>query len=258
MLAFFEQLPLWGVSVLTLCIAFASLWLGSGLARRRRRSGKHEDERAAGILAGATLSLFAFLLAFTFGLAANRYEARKATVLGEANAISTAFERADLMPEPDRGRLRQLLRDYVAARIEASDGDGSAGDETRSDALLRALLAQTAVVGRAAPDSPMAALVVSAVNAVSDARTTRLHQGDRDRVPRSIWVVLYLVTVMAIGSAGYQAGLLGGPRSPVAIALMVSFTAVMLLIADLDRPREGLLRLGTQALHDVSRMMVER
>ena len=35
----------------------------------------------------------------------------------EANAISTAFVRADLMPAAERARIRPMLREYVGLRI---------------------------------------------------------------------------------------------------------------------------------------------
>jgi hypothetical protein len=69
-------------------------------------------------MVGATLGLLAFILAFTFGLAAARFGARREALLDEANAIGTTYSRAGMLP--DRGEeVRRLLRDYVAARLEA-------------------------------------------------------------------------------------------------------------------------------------------
>lgn len=249
-LAWFDASPLWAVGAITLGVAFGAYLLGRRWSRGRLARGIEEDHRAAGVVVGATLSLFAFLLAFTFGLAADRYEQRKQLVLGEATAIGNAYANADLLPPPDRARLQSLLKAYVDARLLADDdaGDGQA----RSDAIRVDLWQATAGYARAHPASPVDAQLVAAINRVSDFRTARLHQGRRDRVPRSIWVVLWLVTVLAMGSVGYQAGLVERGRSPLAFLLVLAFSAVILLIADLDRPREGLLRLSDQALRDVA------
>jgi hypothetical protein len=63
------------------------------------------------------LGLLAFLLAFTFGMAASRFELRRELVLDEANAIGTAYLRAALVPEPHRTEIRTFLRDYVDSRL---------------------------------------------------------------------------------------------------------------------------------------------
>jgi hypothetical protein len=54
-----------------------------------------------GPLAAASLSLLAFMLAMVFGAAESRLSELKYVALDEANAIGTAFLRADLLPEMD-------------------------------------------------------------------------------------------------------------------------------------------------------------
>ncbi len=76
-------------------------------------------------------------------------------------------------------------------------------------------------------------------------------QAGRNQVPDSIWFVLYLVTFMAIAASGYYFGL-AGRRSWVAVALLVlTFSVVILLIADLDAPQGGYLQVSQQPLFDV-------
>ncbi len=79
--------------------------------------------------------------------------------------------------------------------------------------------------------------------------------GLRNRIPGVIWVGLSLVTILAMVATGYQEGL-DGKRSPVAtITLVLAFSAVILLIADLDRPREGWLKVSQQAMMDLQQKM---
>ena len=69
-----------------------------------------------------------------------------------------------------------------------------------------------------------------------------MNLGLRTRVPGTIWAALYFIAIFAMGAVGYHAGLTGTRRSLAVLALVLTFPAVMVLIADLDRPLEGLLR----------------
>ena len=71
-----------------------------------------------GFPASGQIGLLAFLLAFTIGMAAARYDTRKQMVLQEANAIGTAYLRANFLPEPQRGDVRNALRAYSALRVK--------------------------------------------------------------------------------------------------------------------------------------------
>src|SRR6478752_4984387 len=125
-------------------VAGAALAVEGGyrLGRSRLTPTSEEKEAPVGAMVGSVLGLFAFVLAFTFGLAANRYEARRQAVLDEANAIGTTYLRAGLLPEPVRGASAGLLREYVDARLamvqEARHAEGLA----RSEELQRRLWAQ--------------------------------------------------------------------------------------------------------------------
>jgi hypothetical protein len=54
---------------------------------------------------------------------------------------------------------------------------------------------------------------------------------------------------------GYQAGLTGTRRSLEVFAVALAFSVVIELIADLDRPQQGVLRVSQQALLDLQRSM---
>ena len=73
----------------------------------------------------------------------------------------------------------------------------------------------------------------------------------RNRIPESIWLTLYAMTILTMAAIGYQFGLTGEHSWPVTIMLAVVFTAVLVLIADLDRPQAGLLQVSQQAMLDL-------
>src|SRR5262249_32726740 len=113
-----DVLPLWALFIVILFVVLLSVEFGYRLGKYRRSRREEEKEVPLGTMVGATLGLLAFILAFTFGLAAARFDTRRQVVLDEANAIGTTYLRAGMLPE--RGQqVRDLLREYVAARLEA-------------------------------------------------------------------------------------------------------------------------------------------
>lgn len=71
----------------------------------------------------------------------------------------------------------------------------------------------------------------------------------------SIWVGLFALSVLAMASVGYQDGLSATRRSPAMLGLVLAFSGVLFLIADLDRPGEGFLTVNQQAMVDVQKSM---
>lgn len=114
-----EQLPLWAFYAITVVIVFCSILIGLRLGNNFFKRKKAESEVPIGTVVGAMLGLLAFILAFTFGMAASRFDARKQLLLAETNAIGTAFLRTDFLPVPQRMNAQVLLKQYVAIRAEA-------------------------------------------------------------------------------------------------------------------------------------------
>ena len=100
-----------------------------------------------GAVVGATLGLLAFLLAFTFGMAASRYDTRKQLVLQEANAIGTTYLRAEFLQEPQRSDIRNVLREYAALRAQGVTLLMTPAVMAQSSALHDRLWADAVVVG---------------------------------------------------------------------------------------------------------------
>ena len=112
-----DGLPLAALYIITAVVVLVSAEVGWRLGNYRRQLPHHEKDAPVGAIVGATLGLLAFLLAFTFGMAASRYDTRRQLVLQEANAIGTTYLRADMLPEPQRSEIRNLLREYAALRV---------------------------------------------------------------------------------------------------------------------------------------------
>jgi len=250
-----DTLPLWGVFAATVLLVLLALEIGYRLGRYRHQASAREKEGPVGSMVGATLGLLAFLLAFTFGLAATRFDARRDVVLGEANAIGTTYLRAGLLPE-GRDEVRALLRDYVAARLEVFKTGRLAAAVRRSEELQGRLWARTVGLGAKHPTSIVVGLFIQSVNDVIDFHSKRL-EGLRNRIPGVIWTGLYGLAALALGGIGYQSGLAGTSRSLEIVVVAVAFSVVIGLIADLDRPGEGFLTVSQQAMFDLGSSMAE-
>jgi hypothetical protein len=237
------------VFFLVVVIVLASLSTGYLVGLRRlKRVGNH-DEGPIGSIVGAMLGLLAFILAFTFGITASRFDARKQLLLDEVNAIGTAVLRADLLPEPHATESRGLLKAYVDIRVaqglQLKDIATAIAD---SEALKRELWSHAIQLAKADLNSHIGALFVESLNSVIDLHTSRITVALQYHIPLRIWMGLLSVTVLAMIAVGYQFGLTGRKNIVIALVLALAFAAVVLLIADLDRATQGALQVSQEPM----------
>jgi hypothetical protein len=198
------------------------------------------------------LGILALLLGFTFSSALQRFDARSEAAIAEANTLSTAWQRADLLPGPHRARARAALREYLDIRIVADDltMDNYKGvtalrvDTTRSQARLWEIARQAVLDD---PDPVRTGLYAEAVNALVDAYVLRNAALDR-RVPEVVLFLLMGTFLMAGVVVGFATGV-AGHRPSLASHVMVALIAVLVfIILDLDRPRRGLVQVDHRSL----------
>lgn len=250
-----DNLPLWALLTATVAVVVLSIEVGYRLGSFRRRSTEQEKDAPVGAIVAATLGLLAFMLAFTFGLAATRFDARRMVLLDEANALGTAYLRAGLLPEPNRQRIRGLFREYVTVRLAAVESEALEESLARSTQLQRELWSNASEAAARDPRSIPVGLFIQSLNEVIDLHSKRVLLALHNRIPELVWAVLYCIAILAMTALGYQEGLSGSRRSWAVLALAFTFSAVMLLIADLDRPHEGLLRVSQRAMLDLQESM---
>lgn len=249
-----DDIPLWLLFVGTLAIVATSVEAGYRMGRYRLASEQdklREQDAPVAVIVAATLGLLAFLLGFTFSLAATRFDARRLIVLEESNAIGTAYLRAGLLPEPIGAEARKLLREYVDVRLRAPHAASIDRSVAESTALHGAMWSNTKEAAERDPHSIMTGLFVQSMNEVIDLHAKRVLLALHNRVPLMVWLALYFVTAVAMATVGYLGGLANSRRSWAIVALALTFSAVIYLIGDLDRPQEGLLRVGQQSMVDL-------
>lgn len=246
-----DYVPLWALFALTIILVIGAAEGGMVLGRGRAKS-KGAKESSIGSVVGATLGLLAFMLAFTFGVATNRFDNRRVLFQEEVNAIGTTYLRTDLLTAESGEKSKQLLRRYVEVRLDIPhSAERITAAIKESEKIHQELWAEAMVAAHQAPDSPMTALYVASLNDVIDIHSNRVTAGIRARIPGTIWLALFLISVFAMASVGYYVGRAGGNRSIATIGMILSFVIIMMLIIDLDQPREGLLRVDQQAMRDL-------
>jgi hypothetical protein len=250
-----EQIPLWGICAATIVIALLSFEAGFQVGRHRSHSPEHESETPISAMVAAMLGLLAFMLAFTFGMAESRFDARRQAILDEANAIGTTYLRAELIPEPHRTNVRKLLHEYLDVRVKGIQTLNIEQTIVRSEELQSQLWSEAVAVGSKNPNSIVGGLFTQSLNEMIDLHTKRVFAGLQSQIPGIIWVILYCIAIFTITAIGYYFGL-NGKRSVFILSLLVLiFSSVMMLIADLDRPQHGFIKTSQKSLVDLLNKM---
>jgi len=221
-------------------------WLG--FKYRKLQSAKADVEiEGTGTIEGAMLGLMALLMAFSFSMAAGKFDTRRQVIIEEANDIGTTILRCDLYPDSVRNLLRTDLAKYVDARIAYYD----AGDDEEKIKLAlqdatsysgkvwqRAVLLSQNLDNRVRSEH-----MIPALNNMIDIVTTR-ESSRISKVPPIILLILLFLTFASSFLLGY------GNKSKkrnnvitVGFAFMISL--VLYLIVELDRPKRGIINVDS-------------
>ena len=251
----FDSVPVWAFFFGTIFVVLASTEAGYRLGKISNRRSDGEKEAPVSGVSGAILGLTAFMLAFSFGIVAERYDARKALVRADANAIRTAYQRADFLPETSRAEARGLLGKYLDLRVAFAQGNSIEPQRVHTllvetDGIQRRLWAIAVANAERDMDSDVGALYVESLNNVFEVNASRVAIGLQARVPVGVWLVLYGLMILGMMSIGYHAGILGSKWSRATLILALSFAMVISVIALLDRPG-GYVRVTQQPLVDL-------
>jgi hypothetical protein len=250
-----DSISLWGVLFGSMAIALAASELGFILGKRRARRPDFKGEAQVSSLTGAHLGLFAFILAFSFSLAAGQAEKRRSLVLEESIAIEDAYLMAGLLTSNQGKEIQVILRDYTRLRLTALTVDGIQTFNERSEVILKQLWGEARLLFADGDFDKMDSLVVASVSSLIGLNERRIAAGSRTRVPQVLWMSLYTLLALSMLGMGYFSGI-KGERSPVAnTALSVSFSFVILLVADLDRPLDGLAKPDQSLMTELSRRL---
>lgn len=251
-----DAVPIGGVFLLFAIISLLAYEAGFRVGRWWQERTPEETEGPTGVLVGSLLALMAFLLAISMGMADARFDARRGLVLAEANAIGTTYLRAGYLPEPASSRSRELMREYVPLRIVSDDRSEVGAKIVRSTEIQAELWSIAEDLARSTPDSDVLSLYIDSLNETIDLHESRVIAGIYARVPATVLALLVIGAALTLGMVGYSAGLTRRRSLLTAVVLIIVLGAVITLIVDLDRPRDGLLTVSQQPLVDLQGQMV--
>lgn len=215
---------------------------------RSRRGEFSESMRSDySVIVGATLTLLGLLIGFTFSMATTRYDLRKSLEEEEANAIGTEYARLDFLPAEDASRLQSLLRQYTDLRIRFyTTRDRADLQRVNVDtARMQNQLWATVSAGAKLQASPLSALVSSGMNDVLNSQGYT-QAAWWNRIPLAAWSLMFLIAVLANLLLGYG---MHGKTLLLSVVLPLAVSISFLLIADIDSPRGGVIRIRPQNLH---------
>ena len=248
------RLPIWVNGVFFVVVLLAAVEVGYRAGFRQRAVWKDAEAGGGNVVLTSMFGLLSLILAFTFAAGVSRYEHRKQSVIADANALGTAFLRADMVAEPSRTELKKALFDYARARAIKT---GKAFDQEQnrkfiqqsSRAQAKLWPAIRKILGQKQP-SPIETSLVAAVNDIIDIHTVRI-AAFFDRLPRIVLVTLVFIAATSLAVAGFNAGISGRMSRwrMTAVALVLAW--VMLVILDFDRPSSGFIRVSQESIHAV-------
>ena len=230
--------PFWifAVSFVVLVVAART----GAYIERRWSPLRDQERREFRTVLAATLTLLGLLIGFSFSMAVSRYDQREDYEKLEANAIATEYLRAGLLPPAAAEKVKRLLKTYLDLRIgfyEASDKDVAA--RLSDDTLLVRNEMWVAVESVAAMQpTPIVALSASGMTDVRNAQGSA-QAASWNRIPAAAWTLMMSIGIACCALVGYGGH---GTRAWILLILPLVLSIAFFLIADVDTPRQGLIR----------------
>ena len=232
----------------TFVLLALSVWVGARWLRRAW-SPSAAMRNDFSIVLASTLTLLGLVVGFTFSMAISRYDQRKNFEEAEANAIGTEFLRADLLPAADAQKVRALLRDYYELRLlfyTSRDATEVRHINVRTARLQSELWAAVAAPA-ANRQTPTMALALAGMNDVLNSQGYT-QAAWWNRIPRAAWVLMLAIAVCSHLVVGFGVRDAKGER-PLLLVLPLVISISFFLIADIDSPRGGVIRVSPDNLN---------
>jgi hypothetical protein len=236
------------VFAVSLAVLWLAAWTGAYFRKRHRQPVKDEERQDYSVIEGATLTLLGLIIGFSFSMAISRYDQRKDFEEAEANAIGTEYVRADLLPAADSTKVRTLLREYLNQRILFyNTRDAGSLRQINTDTVRLQANLWSAVRGPAlVQPSTLTSLILSGMNDVLNSQGFT-QAAWWNRIPRAAWALMATIGICCNLLIGYGSRRIEArPILFIVTPLVVSIS--FFLIADIDSPRGGVIRVTPQNL----------
>jgi hypothetical protein len=220
--------------------------LGRRFGRRRAAVDPKGWQAGTGVIDGAAFGLLGLILGFTFSGAAARLDVRRNFIVDEANAIGTAYLRLDLLPENTQPPLRDAFRRYLDARVAAyaavPDMERATAELEKANGYQREIWQLAVEAGRSAEGAGR--LLLPAINEMIDI-TTKRTTAAKTHAPVLFFVLIAFLVLASGLLAGYAMAASRERNWLHAVAFAGMLTAVVYVVADMDYPRLGFIRVDS-------------
>lgn len=229
------HLSFWVFFLVIIVIVVGTLLLGFRFGHRRHSAHPDTPEGPIAAVVGSVLGLLAFMLAFSFSLAADRYSARKQLLLEDVNAIGTMALRADLLPEPHRSACRELMVRYVNGRVHVAQHiEDLPRILEESQEIHEALWTHALALEPGILNADIGNLFVDAHNELVRLHRARVAVAVYYHIPPAVWTALMILLALSMLGVGYQFGITGRHNWMVFVIMALGFAVVLALIRGLD------------------------
>src|SRR5262249_28756484 len=232
--------------------------LGRRIAVRYQIEQAPQRKEQMGTIRDGLFVLVSLLLGFTLTLAAARFAERRALLVEEAISIGTTYLRASVLPAESRDRCKQWLQQYVDARLDLTKDtleDHSLTEASNRSKQLQERLWNEAAAIAQVDRSAVVAVYINSLNETIDLHEKRIAAFE-NRIPYPIWLLIISISLIAVFTRGTTVS----SRFWLTLILVpVTIAIVVALIADLDTPSRGLIRLDHRAMERLKAdMLAER
>lgn len=249
------SVPQWIIGLVTLILLILAVEFGYWIGLKAKVEMNQAMRAQISTIQTAILTIFTFLLGFTFAMALARFDNRKQMVVKESNAIGTAVLRSKLLPENQRSKMNELFKQYVNVEFSitsrANVSLSERIEQNQEAKRLQGLMWDEAFA--ATENNPLsvpAGLFATSINSLIDIKTER-DIAISNHVPEIVLLGLLLFAALAIGILGYGNGLAATHARYPAIILCLVITVSIILIVDLDRPNRGLTKVSQESMIDL-------
>jgi hypothetical protein len=246
--------------ILVFLFSFVAMWAAAQIGARCFKGVRHlegEERDAFGFILGAVLTLLGLIIGFSFSMAIGRYDQRKNYEEEEANAIGTAYLRADLLAPADAAKIRGLLDEYLHQRIlfyQTLDSGHLRQINSDSARLQSQMWSAVRSAGLSQP-SALSALAVSGINGVLGSQSYS-QAAWWNRIPLAAWVLIWAIAVCCNLLLGFATRHTQRRARNILLFILPLVLAIsFLLLADIDSPRGGFIHVYPQNLLSLAQSM---
>jgi len=225
---------------------FAAIILFLEIGRRIgvRRLDVPGARAGVGVVDGSVYALVALLIGFTFNGAAARFDHRRELVTETANVAGTTWQRIDMLPPELQQPVRDGMRRYLDALISGNTSRSMDSATFQPATLLRAqndlwTAAVAACVTQAGEKARM--LLLPSLNELFGA-VEKEHVARALHPPRLVYVLLAIATLTGAVFVGYAIATVNARNWLYMIGIAGTIASATYLVAELEFPRLGHVR----------------